>query len=68
MRDAYRNDALSKDLEAAIVKTYGAMLTKADLKFRADRLIYDGDFTDGLKAAARAGPDVLAVAKARVAL
>lgn len=68
IRDAYRNDALSDGLEADIVKRFGSLLTRADHKFRADRLVYDGDFQDGLRAAARAGSDVTAVAKARIAL
>ncbi|MFN8829588.1 MAG: lytic transglycosylase domain-containing protein [Labrys sp. (in: a-proteobacteria)] len=68
VRDAYRNDPLTKPLEADILKRFGSMLSKADLKFRADRLIYGEDYEDGLRAAATAGKDVLALAKARIAV
>jgi soluble lytic murein transglycosylase len=67
IRDAYRNDPLASALETTIVKSYGSLLSRADHKFRADRLVYDGDHNDALRAAARAGADVVAVAKARIA-
>src|SRR4051812_25085435 len=68
IRDAYRNDALSSDLQATILSSFGSLLSRADLRFRADRLIYDKDYTEGLRAAARAGADVVALAKARIAV
>jgi len=68
IRDAYRNDGLSGTLEGDILKDYSKFLSKADLKFRADRLIYAGNYTDGLRAATRAGGDALAVAKAQIAV
>lgn len=51
-----------------MVKKFGSIITQANLKFRADRLIYEEDYTNGLEAATRAGADVLALAKARVAI
>ena len=45
-----------------------SILTRADHKFRADRLIYDDDFNTGLRAAARAGADVAGLAKTRMAV
>ncbi|WP_307437521.1 lytic transglycosylase domain-containing protein [Labrys monachus] len=68
IRDAYRNDTLSGQIEADLLRNYGTMLTRADHKFRADRLIYDGDFAGGLRAAARAGADVAAIARTRIAV
>ncbi|CAM5769030.1 lytic transglycosylase [Labrys miyagiensis] len=68
IRDAYRNDPLSGQLEADIVRGYGNLLSRADHKFRADRLIYDGNFVDGLRVAARAGADVVSLAKVRIAV
>ena len=68
IRDAYRNDPLSGQLEADIMRNYASMLERADHKFRADRLIYDDDASDGLRAAARAGSDVAALARARIAV
>ncbi|GLS24184.1 lytic transglycosylase [Labrys miyagiensis] len=68
IRDAYRNNALSGQLESDIIRTYGNLLSRADHKFRADRLIYDGNYSDGLRVAARAGSDVVALAKVRIAV
>jgi soluble lytic murein transglycosylase len=68
IRDAYRNDDLTGQLEADIMRGYGTVLSRADHKFRADRLIYDGDYNDGLRVAARAGADVVALAKVRIAV
>jgi soluble lytic murein transglycosylase len=68
IRDAYRNDDLPSELEARILKTYGSLLTRADLKYRADRLTYDQKYAEALKAAKRAGEDVVALVKARMAV
>src|SRR5262249_29521069 len=68
IRDAYRNDDLAKDVETAILTTYRGLLTDADLRFRADRLVYDMDYAEAAKAAARAGPSSVAIAKARQAV
>jgi peptidoglycan lytic transglycosylase len=56
-------DALS---EAAILRDFGASLTKADHFYRAARLIYAGYIGAGVRAAALAGPDVLALVQARI--
>ena len=52
-------DALS---ESVILRDFGSSLTKADHAYRADRLLYTGYLSAGARAAALAGPDVLAVA------
>ena len=57
-------DALS---ESVILREFGSSLTKADHAYRADRLLYTGYLSAGARAAALAGPDVLALAQARIA-
>ena len=57
-------DALT---ESVILRDFGASLTKADHAYRADRLFYAGYPGAGARAAALAGPDVLALAQARIA-
>jgi len=47
---------------------FGFYLDKADHKFRADRLLYKDETAAAFRAAALAGPDVLALAKARAAV
>jgi soluble lytic murein transglycosylase len=68
VRDAYRNDPLTETLEADILKRLGGLLTKADHKYRADRLIYAGEYADGLRTAGRVSADFAALAKARIAV
>lgn len=68
IRDAFRNDPISKSLEDDILKKFPSIVGPADIKFRADRLIYQEEYAEGLRVAARAGEDVLALAKARVAI
>ena len=56
-------DALS---ESVILRDFGSSLTKADHAYRADRLLYTAYLGAGGRAAALAGPDVLALAQARI--
>jgi soluble lytic murein transglycosylase len=56
-------DALS---ESVVLREFGSSFTKADHAYRADRLLYSGYLGAGARAAALAGPDVLALAQARI--
>jgi soluble lytic murein transglycosylase len=56
-------DALS---ESVVLREFGSSLTKADHVYRAGRLFYAGYLSAGARAAALAGPDVLALAQARI--
>ena len=53
--------------ETAILKDFGSALTRADHKYRADRLLYAEKMGAALRAAARAGADEAALAQARIA-
>ncbi len=66
-RDAWRQDDLGQSFEAIFVKDLGDLLRVADHKYRADRLLYAGKNTLGLRAAAYAGQDVTLLARARAA-
>jgi soluble lytic murein transglycosylase len=68
IRDAYRKDDLNKDTETAILKRFGEFVTKADHKYRTDRLVYDMDYSEAMKVAARVGPEAVALVKARQAI
>jgi soluble lytic murein transglycosylase len=57
-------DALT---ESVILRDFGASLSKADHAYRADRLFYAGYPGASARAAAFAGPEVLALAQARIA-
>jgi soluble lytic murein transglycosylase len=67
-RAAWREADLNPQLEAKVKTDFGIYLDKADHKFRADRLLYKGETAAAFRAAALAGPDVLALAKARAAV
>lgn len=68
LRDAWREDPLMEDTESTVMVEFGGLLTRADHKYRADKLLYAEDATRGLRAAQRAGDDVVALARARIAL
>ena len=68
VREAWRNDSMSDDLETQVVEMFGELLTRADHKARMDIRLYAEDSTDGLRAAQRLGGNELAIAKARIAV
>lgn len=68
LRDAWREDPLMEETESTVMQEFGGLLTRADHKYRADKLLYAEDATRGLRAALRAGDDVAALARARIAL
>ncbi len=68
VRAVWREADLNAQLETKVRSDFGFYLDKADHKFRADRLLYKGETAAAFRAAALAGPDVLALAKARAAV
>lgn len=70
VRAAYRDDALNDRFESTILEEFGSVITRADHKLRADRFSYgeNPDAERALRAAARAGSDVVALTKARMAI
>ena len=68
LRDTWRNEALSSDLEEQILDTFNDLLTPADHKVRMDMRFYVEDVDGGLRAASRAGPTALAIGKAWAAV
>lgn len=68
VREAWREDLLNERFEATIMDEFGSVLTKTDHKLRADRFSYKPDSERALRAASRAGSDVVALTKARLAI
>ncbi len=68
VRSVWREADLNAALETKIRTDFGAYLEKSDHKYRADRLLYKEQPALALRAAALAGPDVVALAKARAAV
>jgi len=65
VRDAWRNDSFSGEMERRALDSFGALLSAADHKARMDRLLYAEDIDEGMRTAERLGGAQLAIAKAR---
>ncbi|MBV8848090.1 MAG: lytic transglycosylase domain-containing protein, partial [Methylobacteriaceae bacterium] len=68
VRSAWREGDLNPWLEGSIKKNFGDLLEKADYKYRADRLLYKEDTAGAMRSAQSAGPDVVLLTKARIAV
>jgi soluble lytic murein transglycosylase len=66
IRALWRDGNFDALTEGVILRDFGALLTKADHKYRADRLLYAGYVGAAARAAALAGPDILALTEARI--
>ncbi|MGD0641911.1 MAG: lytic transglycosylase domain-containing protein, partial [Roseiarcus sp.] len=67
VRALWRESDLDPWSERAVLSEFAATLTRADHKYRADRLLYAEKSGPALRAAALAGPDEVALAQARIA-
>ena len=68
VRDAWRNDDFSGELEGLALDVFKDLISAADHKARMDMRLYAEDVEDGLRAANRAGGNAPAIAKARIAV
>ena len=68
VRDVWQKSDLNLEMEKTVLREFGEHLTKADHKYRADRLLYKESTGPALRIAALAGPDVVALARARAAV
>jgi peptidoglycan lytic transglycosylase len=66
IRSLWRDGNFDGSTESLILRDFAALLTKADHAYRAERLIYAGYDAAGLRAAALAGPEFMALADARI--
>jgi soluble lytic murein transglycosylase len=69
VREVWRTNSISQDVELKVQEQFGEFLTRADHKARMDRRLYEKDDTEaGLRAATRLGGHEPAIAKARIAM
>ncbi|WP_182085632.1 lytic transglycosylase domain-containing protein [Aureimonas sp. ME7] len=61
---SWRNDRLDKATEGKMLSTFGALLTRADHKFRMDKLLYADRVGDASRVATLAGAESLFKARA----
>jgi len=68
VRNAWRHEDCSADVENKVIETFGSMLTRADHKVRMEQRFYSDDIEAGMRAATRLGGDDLAIGRARAAV
>jgi soluble lytic murein transglycosylase len=68
VRQAWRRDAFSGDLEEQARETFSGLITSADDEVRMEAQLYAGDNDAGLRAAHHLDATALAIAKARAAV
>ena len=69
VRETWRTDGFTQDVERQAQDAFGEFITHADDKARMDRRLYEKDDTEaGLRAAERLGGNEPAIAKARIAM
>ena len=67
VKDAWRNDTMSEDVETTALDLFGALITPGDHKARMDLLLYGSEHEAALRAAKRLGSGEVALARARIA-
>ncbi|MDB5503091.1 MAG: Lytic transglycosylase, catalytic [Tardiphaga sp.] len=68
VRDAWRKDSISGDVETTVLDLFGPFISGGDHKARMDLLLYGSDTDAALRAAKRLGPAQMALARARIAV
>lgn len=68
VRESWRYDNFSGDLEAQILDVFKDLITDVDHKTRMDMRLYAEDVDGAMRSASRAGGNALVIAKARVAV
>jgi soluble lytic murein transglycosylase len=68
VREAWRNDSFSGELESLALDVFGDLVTPADHKARMDMRLYAEDVDGALRSAPRAGGYAPVIAKARIAV
>ncbi len=67
-REAWRENRMSDELTRAIQRDFADAIGPSDSLYRALRLIYGGEYKEGLRFAEKAGADGLALARALTAV
>ncbi|MGA7487717.1 MAG: lytic transglycosylase domain-containing protein, partial [Xanthobacteraceae bacterium] len=68
VREAWRNDSISADLEKYVLERYSGFLSRADHKARMEERLFATDHEAALRVARRLGAADLAIAQARIAI
>ena len=68
VREAWRSDSMSADLEKQVLENYSEFLGRTDHKARMETRLFAGDSEAALRTARRLGDAQVAIARARIAL
>jgi soluble lytic murein transglycosylase len=68
VREAWRNDSLSAEVEKDVLERHAEVLSRADHKARLEKRLFAADKETALRAARRLGDGDVAIAQARIAL
>lgn len=68
IRDTWRSDGMSGDMENTAIDMFGPLITPGDHKARMDMLLYGSDADSALRSAKRLGSAQMALARARLAV
>jgi soluble lytic murein transglycosylase len=68
MREAWRGDPLSADVEKQVLERHAEFLGRADHKARMEKRLFAADHEAAIRAARRLGDADVAIARARIAL
>ncbi|WP_188518432.1 lytic transglycosylase domain-containing protein [Alsobacter metallidurans] len=68
VRAAWRADEFGPDMESRFLEAFPELIDAADHRARMEMLLFNEDWTAALRAANKAGPDAVKLAKARVAV
>jgi soluble lytic murein transglycosylase len=68
IREAWRNDPMSADLEEQVLKNYSDLLSRTDHKARMEKRLFAHDHESALRAARRLGALNVAIARLRIAI
>jgi soluble lytic murein transglycosylase len=67
VKSAWHDDDLTPSIENETLATFSGMLGRDDHKARADKFFFAGNRASAMRSAERAGPDIVALERARVA-
>lgn len=68
VRDAWRNDSLTADMERQVLDAFGPLLTGGDHKARLNERLYADDTDQAMRVAQRLGASQVALVRARAAV
>ena len=68
VRDAWRNDSLTAEMERQVLDAFGPLLSGGDHKARLNQRLYSDDIDQAMRAAQRLGASQIALVRARAAV